>query len=223
MDTLSDAELAQRVSDLRNSDAGKSMLEKISTGSNEDFSAEELSVHNRVSVFLAEQDRRAVKSQFAAHLQSAGSFQQDSVHAKLDELLAANGPARRPLPGAKCDFKDKSGNDNNAAKRTWEFADLADKKFFEASQSVAKLSKVEVPDSIAEEVKASLAKAEETLAEGMKLCEDRALVAFMAFKDGWAVAKAFSDESITLNAEDEKRWVPDGPSQEMLNRGHLHT
>ncbi|KAK3289090.1 hypothetical protein CYMTET_3446 [Cymbomonas tetramitiformis] len=166
MDTLSDAELAQRVSDLRNSDAGKSMLEKISTGSNEDFSAEELSVHNRVSVFLAEQDRRAVKSQFAAHLQSAGSFQQDSVHAKLDELLAANGPARRPLPGAKCDFKDKSGNDNNAAKRTWEFADLADKKFFEASQSVAKLSKVEVPDSIAEEVKASLAKAEETLAEG---------------------------------------------------------
>lgn len=168
MDALSDAELAQRVSDLCNSDPGKSMLEKILSGSNENFTSEELSLHNRVSVFLVEHDRCAVKAQYAFHLQSVGSTQHDSVHAKLDELLAANGPARRPLPSAKCDFKDKSGNDNNAAKRTWEFADLADKKFFEASQLVAKLSKVEVPDSIAEEVKASLEKAEETSAAGMK-------------------------------------------------------
>ncbi|KAK3283794.1 hypothetical protein CYMTET_8512 [Cymbomonas tetramitiformis] len=175
----------------------------IATGSAEDFTPAELSLNNRVSVYLAEQDRRQVHAQYVAHIGPGPA--DTSVHAKLDELLSAHGLARRDLPGAKCDFKDKSGSDNNAAKRTWEFANKADEIFFNTSRSVEKAA-LAVPDSIAEEVSESLEKAKAQLEEGMKLCEQRAQVTFIAFKDGWNVAKEFSEEMVTLSEEDEKRY-----------------
>ncbi|KAK3246529.1 hypothetical protein CYMTET_43937 [Cymbomonas tetramitiformis] len=76
----------------------------------------------------------------------------EALHAKLDELLAANGPPRRTLPGAACDFKDKNGSD------------------------------------------------------GMSLCEDKAQLARIAFKDGWNMAKCFADEPVTNSEEAEKRY-----------------
>eukprot|EP00854_Cymbomonas_tetramitiformis_P004218 gene4219-5196_t len=118
-----------------------------------------------------------------------------------DELPSAHGPARRELPGAKCDFKDKNGNDSDAAKRTWEFANKADEIFFNSSRSVEKAARA-MPDSIAEEVKESLEKAKAQLTEGMKLCEQRAQVAFIAFKDGWNVAKEFSEEMAPMTVVD---------------------
>eukprot|EP00854_Cymbomonas_tetramitiformis_P027965 gene27965-34574_t len=146
MDSLPDDSLTQRIAELRATDAGKSLLEKVATGSNEDFTPAEISLNNRLSLFLAEQERRQTRAQYAAHIAGPGAAD-SAVHAKLDELLSAHGPARRKLPGSECDFRDKNGNDSNAAKPQ------------------------AVPDSIAEEVKESLDKAKAQLEEGMKLCE----------------------------------------------------
>ncbi|KAK3274918.1 hypothetical protein CYMTET_16932 [Cymbomonas tetramitiformis] len=89
-----------------------------------------------------------------------------------DELPSAHGPARRELPGAKCDFKDKNGNDSDAAKRTWEFANKADEIFFNSSRSVEKAARA-MPDSIAEEVKESLEKAKAQLTEELTCTDDQ--------------------------------------------------
>ncbi|KAK3233874.1 hypothetical protein CYMTET_55849 [Cymbomonas tetramitiformis] len=204
MDSLSDDALTQRIAELRATEAGKSLLEKIASASPDDFTPEEVSLNNRLSLFLAEQERRQVRAQYAAHIHGPGPADL-TVHAKLDELLSAHGPARRELLGAKCDFKDKNGSDNNAAKRTWDFANKADEIFFNSSRAVEKAAQA-VPDSIAEDVRESLEKAKAQLEEGMKLCEQRAQVAFIAFKDGWNVAKEFSEEMVTLTEEDEKRY-----------------
>ncbi|KAK3276761.1 hypothetical protein CYMTET_15196 [Cymbomonas tetramitiformis] len=134
MDSLPDDSLTQRIAELRATDAGKSLLEKVATGSNEDFTPAEISLNNRLSLFLAEQERRQTRAQYAAHIAGPGAAD-SAVHAKLDELLSAHGPARRKLPGSECDFRDKNGNDSNAAKRTWEFANKADEIFFNSSRS----------------------------------------------------------------------------------------
>eukprot|EP00854_Cymbomonas_tetramitiformis_P003173 gene3173-4016_t len=96
-------------------------------------------------------------------------------------------------------------NDGKAAKRTWDFANKADEIFFNSSRTVEKAAQA-VPDSIAEDMKESLEKAKAQLEEGIKLCEQRAQVAFLAFKDGWNLAKEFSEEMVTLTEEDEKRY-----------------
>ncbi|KAK3246527.1 hypothetical protein CYMTET_43938 [Cymbomonas tetramitiformis] len=121
--------LATRIEELRASEVLRGFLERSSRG------------------------RRAVR---AAHASGPAVLQRErggpKLFAKLDELLAANGPPRRTLPGAACDFKDKNGSD------------------------------------------------------GMSLCEDKAQLARIAFKDGWNMAKCFADEPVTNSEEAEKRY-----------------
>eukprot|EP00854_Cymbomonas_tetramitiformis_P023097 gene23097-27949_t len=206
MDSLSDEELNARIEAPRASQALRSFLEKLTADGAVTFSQEETAANTRLSALVAEQDRRAVRAAHSAHLQqAAGGNQAGAIHAKLDEILAANGPTRRKLPGATCDFKDKSGNDSNAAKRTWDFANKADKLFFKTKAELAKAAKT-VPESIAEEYKESLKKVEEVLDEGMQLCEDKAQLAHIAFKDGWNVARKFADEPVTNSEEAENRY-----------------
>ncbi|KAK3289143.1 hypothetical protein CYMTET_3414 [Cymbomonas tetramitiformis] len=207
MDTLTDEALATRIEELRASEALRSFLEKLTGEGAVTFTAEETGANTRLSALTGEHDRRAVRAAHAQHLQQAagGGGQTEALHAKLDELLAANGPPRRALPGATCDFKDKNGSDGNAAKRTWDFANAADKIFHKGKTELSKAAKT-MPAPIAEEIKENLKKAEEALEEGMTLSEAKAQLALIAFKDGWNVAKKFADEPVTNSDEAEKRY-----------------
>ncbi|KAK3234361.1 hypothetical protein CYMTET_55379 [Cymbomonas tetramitiformis] len=148
MDTLTDEALATRIEELRASEAPRSFLEKLTGEGAVTFTAEETATNTRLSVLTGEQDRRVVRAAHAQHLQqAAGGGQTEALHAELDELLAANGPPRRALPGAACDFKDKNGSDGNAAKRTWDFATMRLTRFFTTSQGEGRTVKSSEDDA----------------------------------------------------------------------------
>eukprot|EP00854_Cymbomonas_tetramitiformis_P031944 gene31944-40331_t len=180
MDSLSDAEeLSARIEALRASEALQSFLEKLAAEGAVTFTQEETT--------LASQPSPPSKTVVLYGLLTHSTF------SKL----------RREATTAIS--TDKSGNDSNAAKRTWDFANKADELFFRSKAAMAKAAK-SMPESIAEEYKENLKKAEEALDEGMQLCEDKAQLAHIAFKDGWNVATKFADEPVTNSDEAEKRY-----------------
>ncbi|KAK3275197.1 hypothetical protein CYMTET_16662 [Cymbomonas tetramitiformis] len=70
-----------------------------------------------------------------------------------------------------------------------------------------------MPAPIAEEIKENLKKAEEALEEGMALCEAKAQLALIAFKDGWNVAKKFADEPVTKKLRGSGEALQEGQAR----------
>ncbi|KAK3251791.1 hypothetical protein CYMTET_38880 [Cymbomonas tetramitiformis] len=104
MDNLTDEALATRIAELRTSKVLQSFMEKLTGDGSASFTAEENTANTRLSALLAEQDRRIVRAAYAQQLQQgAEGGHVATLNAKLDELLAANGPPRRALPGSGCD------------------------------------------------------------------------------------------------------------------------